>query len=77
MTKRAAIWKLGSINNRCLKCVLGITNAQQCIGHITSDEIRRRIGMQETLEYVVVAKRLRWLGHVAHMDNQRGCYLAG
>ena len=27
--------------------------------------------MQETLEDVVVAKRLRWLGHIARMDNSR------
>ena len=80
VTKRAAIRKLESFNNRCLRRVLGITKAQQYIGHITSAEIRRRFGMQETLEDVVVAKRLRWLGHVAHMATpacQRGCFLAG
>ena len=60
-----------SFNNRCLRRVLGITKAQQLIGHITSAEIRRRFGMQETLEDVVVAKRLRWLGHVARMDDSR------
>ena len=27
--------------------------------------------MQETLEDVVVAKRLRWLDHIARMDNSR------
>ena len=71
ITKRAAVRKLESFNNRCLRRVLGITKAQQHIDHITSAEIRRRFGMQDTLEDVVVAKRLRWLGHVAHMDNSR------
>ena len=70
-TKRAAIRKLESFNNRCLRCVLGITNAQQCIGHITSVEIRRRFGVQEILKDVGVAKRLCWLGHVSHMDDTK------
>ena len=56
VTKRAAIRKLESFNKRCLRHVLGITKAQQHIGHITSAEIRRRFGMQETLEDAVVAK---------------------
>ena len=49
VTKRAAIRKLESFNNRCLRRVLGITKPQHHIGHITSAEIRRRFGMQDTL----------------------------
>ena len=71
ITKTAVIRKLESFNNRCLRRVLGITKAQQHIVHITSAEIRRRFGMQETLEDVVVAKQLRWLGHIDCMDNSR------
>ena len=71
MTKRAAIRKLESFNNKCLRRVLGTTKAQQCISHITSAEIKRRFGMQETLDDVIVAKRLSWLDHVARMDNSR------
>ena len=59
------------VGDKCLRRVLGTTKAQQCIGHITSAEIKRRFGMQETLDDVIVAKRLSCLDHVARMDNSR------
>lgn len=54
--KRVATRKLESFNSRYLRCILGITKAQQHIGHITSAEVRRRYGVEEMLEDVVVAK---------------------
>ena len=68
VNKRAATRKLESFNNKCLRRILGITRAQQRIGYITSAEVRRRFGVEEVLEDVVAAKRLRWAGHVARMD---------
>ena len=71
MSKRAATRKLESFNNRCLRRILGLTKVQQCIGRTTSADVRRRFGVEEMLENVVVAKRLLWLGHVARMDESR------
>ena len=71
VNKRAATRKLESFNNKCLRCILGITKAQQRVGRITSAEVRRRFGVEEVIEDVVVAKRLRWAGHVACMDDFR------
>ena len=48
---------LESFNNKCLRCIVGITKAQQHIGHITSAEERNRFEMKEVLEDVVIAKR--------------------
>ena len=69
--KRAATSKLESFNNKCLRRVLGITRAQQRVSHITSAEVRKRFGIEELLEDVIAAKRLRWIGHVARMDDTR------
>lgn len=69
--KRDATRKLESFNNKYLRRILGITKAQQHIGRITSAEIRRRFGVEEVLKDVVVAKKLRWAGHVARMDDCR------
>ena len=69
VNKRAATRKLESFNNKCLRRILGITKAQQRVGRITSAEVRRRFGVEEVIEDVVVAKRLRWVGHVARMDD--------
>ena len=71
VNKRAVTRKLEAFNNKCLRRILGITKAQQRIGRITSAEVRRRFGVEEVLEDVVVAKRLRWAGHVARMDDCR------
>ena len=71
MNKRAVTRKLESFNNKCLRRILGITKAQQCTGRITSAEVRRRFGVEEMLEDVVAAKRLRWAGHVARMEDCR------
>ena len=71
VNKRAATRKLESFNNKCLRRILGMTKAQQRVGRITSAEVRRRFGVEEVIEDVVVAKRLRWAGHVARMDDFR------
>ena len=71
VNKRAVTRKLESFNNKCLRRILGITKAQQRTGRITSAEVRRRFGVEEMLEDVIAAKRLRWAGHVARMEDCR------
>ena len=71
VNKRAVTRKLESFNNKCLRRILGITKAKQRTGRITSAEVRRRFGVEEMLEDVVAAKRLRWAGHVARMEDCR------
>ena len=69
VNKRAATRKLESFNNKCLRCIFGITKAQQRVGRISSAEVRSRFGVKKVIEDVVVTKRLRWAGHVARMDD--------
>ena len=71
VNKSAATQKLESFNNKCLRRILGITRAQQRTSNLTSIQVRRRFGAEEALEDVVAAKRLRWVGHVARMDDTR------
>ena len=70
-TKRASTKKLEVFHNRCLRSILGISSVQQRMEHISSVDIAKRFGMSESLEDSIAARRLRWLGHVARMDNQR------
>ena len=69
--KRAATRKLKSFSNKCLRRIMGITRAQQRIKCVTSAQVRNKFGVEETLEDVVTAKKLRWLGHVARMNDDR------
>jgi len=44
-----------------------ITPAQQRTEYISSVQVARQFGMEESLEDIVVARQLRWLGHLAWM----------
>ena len=70
-TKRDAIRRLEVFHNRYLKGILGITTAQQQAEHLSSVQISKLFGMGKSLEDLVTARRLRWLGHVARMDEDR------
>ena len=39
--------------------------------HISSLKIRKRFGLEETVEDVIAARRLRWLGQIARMEDSR------
>ena len=65
--KRADSRKLEVFHNRCLRAILGITTAQQRMGHISSVQVSQWFGMEESLEDLLSARRLRWLGHLARM----------
>ena len=53
--KKAAIQKLESFNNKCLRWIMGITRAQQRIKCITSAQARKKFVVEETLEDVVTS----------------------
>ena len=63
--------KLESFHNRCLKGILGITSEQQRMEKITSIQIAKRFGMDESLEDTIIVRHLHWLGHLARMEDDR------
>ena len=63
--------RLEAFHNRCLRGIVGITSAQQRIEHIRSVQVASKFGMEESLEDLIVKRRLRWLGHVARMEDHR------
>ena len=69
VNKRDSSRKFEAFHNRCIRSILGISSAQQQMGHITSVQMCRRFGMEESSEDFIASKRLRWLGHVARMED--------
>ena len=69
--KRDTFHKMEVFHNRCLRSIMGITKAQQRMSHISSIQVGGLCGMQESLEDIITARRLRWLGHLARMDDNR------
>ncbi len=70
-TKRCATKKIESFHNMCLRRILNICRAQQRVGRITSSQVRSMFGTEESMEELIAAKRLQWLGHVARMEEER------
>ena len=70
-TKRDAVRKLEVFHNMCLRGILGISAMQQRMKHISSVQVAKRFGMEESLEDMVIARRLCWLEHVARMSEER------
>ena len=69
--KRVNTRKFETFHNRCLRSILGITKERQRTGHISSVQVGSQFGMEESLEDTITARRLRWLGHLARMDDSR------
>ena len=62
--------RLEVLHNRCLKGILGITAWQQRSQHLSSMQIAKHFGMEASLEDLITARRLRWLSHVARMEEE-------
>ena len=71
VNKQDATQKFESFYNKCLHRITYITREQQRTRHITSAQVRRWAGMDEALEDLIPAKRLRWLGLVSRMEDSR------
>jgi len=58
--------RLDAAHNRWQRSILGISWKDRII----NIEVRTRTG-QETMDNILKERRLRWLGHVLRVDNQR------
>ena len=62
---------LQTFHNQCVCSIMGITKYQQWQNKIPSRERKKGFGMEELISDVLTNYRLRWLGHVARMDDER------
>ena len=69
--KAQHVKRLNSFHNRCIRTILGVTRYQQWKERITSAHLASTFGMQQLISDFVMEQRLRWLGHLGHMGNDR------
>ena len=62
----ADIKRMESFHNRCLRCMFGISR----LTHFTNFDLRKLTG-QQTIQSMMMTNRLRWLGHVMRMSDER------
>ena len=58
--------KLERLHSSCLRCIAGVTSYDR-----HSNSYVRKLCNTQTLQSKIIASRLRWLGHVARMSNDR------
>ena len=69
--KAVHLKRLNAFHNRCVRCIMGVTCYQQWTERITSRQLSNEFGMEGTISDILCSNRLRWLGHVARMEDNR------
>ena len=69
--KQREVCALEAFHHYCLQTLLGISRALQISQHISNEEVRSRAGLTVSLVDMISCRRLRWLGHVARMNDDR------
>ena len=62
---------LNSFHNHCIRTILGVTRYQQWNERLTSHSLSHRFGLQHSISDIILEQRLRWLGHVGRVDEER------
>ena len=61
--------RIRDFHHRCLRTSLGISRALQISQHISNEEVRCRAGLTVSLADMISCRKLRWLGHIARMND--------
>ena len=69
--KADSVRRMRGFHNRCIRSMLGVSRLQQWKERITSRELAETIGMTESMVEILRRHRLRWLRHVARMEDSR------
>ena len=70
-TVKADSLRMRGFHNHYIRSMVGVSRLQQWKRRITSRELAETIGMMESMTEILRRHRLRWLGHVARMDDSR------
>ena len=63
--------RIEMFHNCCVRGMLGVSRHQQWREGISSEQLAVEFGMTDGVGVLLVQHRLRWLGHVARMDDDR------
>ena len=69
--KADSVRKMRGFHKRCIRSMLGVSRLQQWKEMITSRELAEAMGMTESMAEILRRHRLRWLGHVARMEDSK------
>ena len=62
--------RLRVFHHQCIRSMCRVTRKHTWEHHISSDDLRKRLGLHR-IEFYVFSRQLCWLGHVSRMDMER------
>ena len=71
--KAPALWCVTALLNQCIHIILGVSKFCQWTEQIHSAEFASCFGMMESVQDMLVAHQLRWLGHLASSQTTLVC----
>ena len=69
--RKPQLVELERFHMSCLRCIFGISRREQHIKRLSNKVIIEETVIITTIEEMLRKKMLRWIGHVARMDNNR------
>ena len=63
--------RLDVFHNHCVGSILGVSRYQQWKERLTTKQLSAQFGMQWSIGDCILDQRLRWLGHLGRMDDDR------
>ena len=63
--------RLNGFHNRCVRSILGVSRHRQWKERISTRQLAKAVGMEYTMDDILIEHRLWWLGHVARMEPGR------
>ena len=68
--KAVHVRRLTTFHNSCIGTILGVTRYEQWQQRLTSASLLDKLGMRSIYD-IIMNRRLRWLGHVGRMGDDR------
>ena len=63
--------RLNVFHNRCVRTILGVNRFEHWQERLTTQVLAENFGMHWTIPDIIMEQRLKWLGHVGRMNEER------
>ena len=70
-TKAKSMRRLNGFHNHCVRTIMGVSRHHQWKNRISTRQLAVAVGIEESMDDLLMKHRLRWLGHVARMEPER------
>ena len=69
--KAVQVLRLNGFQRLCVRLILGVSQTKQWVEQLSSAELVQGLGIKDDIGALLRQHRLRWLGHIARMNDER------